>query len=163
MSFWDNLSKLPFNRGISIFAICFGNLIAPFQFIFIFHQGIFKELDIIKLILLSLSLGIPFTLLNYYSLWIYGQIMDIEILKEKTSEKMFNVFGISSALSAMPFYIPAILKLSNILQWLGTWTIVISSEFILFILIRLVLYFEFRGKKSHNLKNNLKRQTKPPA
>lgn len=109
---FEFLAKLSFNRAVNIGYIIFGNLLAPYWFLFQFAADIYKSNNVAQLLILSLAIGVPICLINFVFLLSSPKKIDTENKAEVQDkvDRIFSLLGVSSILIGIAFYLPCIVK-----------------------------------------------------
>lgn len=106
---YDLISKLSFTRGLNIILIVFGVLISPFWFIYQFHSSLYQSLELSKLLVLALSIGIPICLaMTVANSLTFGKIKEED--EKKDVELRFMIMGLSCGFCGFTFYLPICLR-----------------------------------------------------
>lgn len=111
-----DLSKLTFDKGTYIAFFVFSMVVSPIWFIFQFYPELFKNTDLIKLIILGLGISIPLLLVNLFAPLGKRQ-KKLEMLlaggdsdKKKAEELSYEGLFISCATTVFVIYTPCFLK-----------------------------------------------------
>jgi hypothetical protein len=110
---FDFLSKLSFNRGTRVGFIIFGILIAPYWFLFQFYPNIYEKNELVKLILLSISIGAPIALFDFSFLLVEYATKNKHNPDQPEAEKvdaMFNLIGGACLFTAITLYVPCVVS-----------------------------------------------------
>lgn len=101
----DEINKIPLPRAIGIIAILFGALIAPYWFLFQFAPSIFNEYELIKLLLLCISIGIPVIIINFLMESLFTPTDEFGE-NPNMSGVIIHLLSRAAVATAVAFYIP---------------------------------------------------------
>lgn len=127
---FEFLNKLPFSRGVQIAIMIFGNIIAPYWFLFHFIKPLVANNNIIQQLIFCLAIAIPVTILNllFEINTLYNKLSSEEKkqsnkidevqldeplrLKREEIKKqiVFQALRAASISTALIFYIPCIMS-----------------------------------------------------
>jgi hypothetical protein len=112
-------SKLSTHKGLCIVIILIGNIVAPFWFLFQFTPHLFETVDMLRLVLLCISLGTPITTIGCLLIgggWFVLKPKNIfDASKLDLADSVLAVVSYGSLITAITFYSPAALLVK------GTW------------------------------------------
>ena len=102
--FSADLNKIHYTKIGAIVIIIMATLVAPVWFIYQFAPKIFNSFEVLKLILLSLGLGMPLTYLNGWILYLITKPENSD-----TEDQYVASFGGGAAFTILVFYSPMLI------------------------------------------------------
>lgn len=140
---WDYLSKLSLTTGSYILIVLMGNVLAPFWYLFQFYPRIFDHYDLVKLLLIGASFGIPLTMFHLIMLSVLGIHKIVEPDNVGFEEEMkvlmlvssFVTFGVLFSPSIYPYFLGhdserAAIKSSILCEFGGIMGVIVTSQII---------------------------------
>lgn len=119
---FEFLTKLSFSKGVQIALIIFGNIIAPYWFLYQFFRAMVTENNLIQQLILCLAIATPITLLGFsFAVWISSRKIksipqhdkDLKINEDENTQRLreageskliFEWLSEGSISTAMMFY-----------------------------------------------------------
>lgn len=111
---FEFFKSLSFNQGTNIGLIIFGIFLAPYWYIFQFANDIYKTNDFIERIILSICIGVPVSILNFFVNYLSAFFMKKQETEKEKETKIFKLMGISCAVVGISFYVPSVLSFFNL-------------------------------------------------
>lgn len=128
---------------VTVMLFCITIICPGIMFVFLFSRELFIETDTFKLILLSISITMPISLIN--SLLI--GLIQIDIINDNIDEnlQLMNIFG--NIISLPIIYIPLIVKLFVDISLQCGVSIVIGLELAIFLIVYILNKLSSKSKK----------------
>ena len=90
--------------------------LAPYWFIFQFANDIYKANDLIETIILSICIGVPVSILNFFFNYLSAFFSKKQETEKEKETDLFKLMGISCALVGISFYVPSVLSFFNLTE-----------------------------------------------
>jgi hypothetical protein len=104
-----DLKNFSIDRGFFVFLILFGAICPPFWFIFQFNYPLFKETDLLKFLLICLSIGGPLQIIHWVFVVMATNGSAGKIDKKEEEENTYVEMAIASIITTFLLYTPCIL------------------------------------------------------
>lgn len=112
-----DIGNIPFSKGAHLTFVIYGILIPPLWFIHQFEPAVFKNMELIKLLILGIAIGMPVFFINV--LWLTYmpgvkfravQVREVKSNNDEDEDKEepLERFSVGSLISMMAFYPPCI-------------------------------------------------------
>jgi hypothetical protein len=159
MPYFD-LHKVPLSEGINIIGIICFLLLPPFWYLFQFEPAIFKQFNILTLLLLSISISIPLLVINGITV---HKALDIGIENDREDELAELFFA--SIINLPVFYLPCLLSyFTHVSSRNALWISTLVELVILLSITYTILEENWKNRRSKRLKGTRSHpESTPPA
>lgn len=136
-----NLNETPFGKIIAVAFLIVGLVVAPGWFIFQFSRPIFIQLDVIKILFISIAVGAPILIFNC----IVEKIRPRKKSSEKSSKLDLDTLAAASINTMTILYVPCIISFNHTTTFSESVAHAISMQVV--ILIGNIITFIFERRK----------------